>query len=108
VAVTSAEGEELLSGREHRDVDPKLAPWKVNFCKFINPTRNGIEDAVRTRPHLNRGGHRRHCRLRLRAGLACKTILLVDDNHSIVRDSAVSDTAWVPAGNLWSRDGERS
>ena len=27
--------------------------WKVNFCKFTNETRNGIEDATRSRVRVD-------------------------------------------------------
>ena len=59
--------------------------WKVNFCKFTNETRNGIEDASR------------HSGLKFLAAingacagggyelaLACDEILLVDDRSSAV------------------------
>ena len=59
--------------------------WKVNFCKFTNETRNGLEDASR------------HSGLKFLAAvngacagggyelaLACDEILLVDDRSSAV------------------------
>ena len=43
--------------------------WKVNFCKFTNETRNGIEDAKQNqRPDLDRCPQRHRGRRRLRAG----------------------------------------
>ena len=43
--------------------------WKVNFCKFTNETRNGIEDSSpHSRPQVPRRGQRRLRRRRLRAG----------------------------------------
>ena len=42
---------------------------KVNFCKFTNETRNGIEDATaHSRPDVDRRGQRHRGRRRLRAG----------------------------------------
>jgi benzoyl-CoA-dihydrodiol lyase len=45
--------------------------WKVNFCKFTNETRNGLEDVAPHRPEVPRGRQRilRGRRLRARAGL---------------------------------------
>ena len=46
VVVTSAQGPRVLLGRQHLHARPVDATrWKVNFCKFTNETRNGIEDA---------------------------------------------------------------
>src|SRR3978361_1614948 len=59
--------------------------WKVNFCKFTNETRNGIEDATESSGQtwiaaLNGsaagGGYE--------IALACDQIVLIDDGASTV------------------------
>ena len=59
--------------------------WKVNFCKFTNETRNGIEDATEHSGQTylaalngtaSGGGYE--------LALACEQILLVDDRSSAV------------------------
>ncbi len=60
-------------------------PWKVNFCKFTNETRNGIEDASANSGQTwlaalngtaSGGGYE--------LALACEHIMLIDDRSSAV------------------------
>jgi benzoyl-CoA-dihydrodiol lyase len=71
--------------------------WKVNFCKFTNETRNGIEDASRysdlkSLAALNGttagGGYE--------IALACDEILMVDDRSSTVSMPEVPLLAVLP------------
>jgi len=85
VVVTSARERIFCSGANIFMLGLSSHAWKVNFCKFTNETRNGIEDASQ------------HSGLRFLAAcngttagggyemaLACDEILLVDDRSSAV------------------------
>ena len=71
--------------------------WKVNFCKFTNETRNGIEDATANSGQtwiaaLNGsaagGGYE--------LALACDQIVLIDDGSSVVSLPEVSMLGVLP------------
>ena len=85
VVITSAKDRVFCSGANIFMLGQSSHAWKVNFCKFTNETRNGIEDSSR------------HSGLRFIAAcngttagggyelaLACDEILLVDDRSSAV------------------------
>jgi benzoyl-CoA-dihydrodiol lyase len=85
VVITSARERVFCSGANIFMLGLSSHAWKVNFCKFTNETRNGIEDASR------------HSGLKFLAAcngttagggyelaLACDEILLVDDRSSAV------------------------
>ena len=85
VVVTSARDRIFCSGANIFMLGQSSHAWKVNFCKFTNETRNGIEDSSR------------HSGLKFLAAcngttagggyelaLACDEILLVDDRSSAV------------------------
>src|SRR6266540_7235136 len=85
VVVTSGKERIFCAGANIRMLAASPHAWKMNFCKFTNETRNGIEDATAHSGQtwiaaLNGtaagGGYE--------AALACDEIILVDDNASTV------------------------
>ena len=85
VVLTSAKDRNFCAGANIRMLAASSHPWKVNFCKFTNETRNGIEDATASSGQtwiaaLNGtaagGGYE--------LALACDHIMLIDDNSSAV------------------------
>src|SRR3954462_14040639 len=85
VVVTSAKEKVFCAGANIRMLAQSTHPWKVNFCKFTNETRNGIEDATE-----NSGQYYLAAVNGTAAGggyelaLACEEIILVDDGSSAV------------------------
>jgi benzoyl-CoA-dihydrodiol lyase len=85
VMITSAKPRVFCSGANIYMLGQSSHAWKVNFCKFTNETRNGIEDSSRNSglkflAALNGttagGGYE--------LALACDEIILVDDRSSSV------------------------
>jgi benzoyl-CoA-dihydrodiol lyase len=85
VVVTSGKEKVFCAGANIRMLASSEHGWKVNFCKFTNETRNGIEDATDNSGQVYLaavngaaagGGYE--------LALACEHIMLVDDRSSTV------------------------
>ena len=85
VVLTSVKDKIFCAGANIRMLAAASHPWKVNFCKFTNETRNGIEDATACSGQAylaavngtaSGGGYE--------LALACEYIMLIDDRSSAV------------------------
>ncbi len=85
VVITSGKPKIFCAGANIRMLAASPHGWKVNFCKFTNETRNGIEDATASSGQTylaavngtaSGGGYE--------LALACEHIMLVDDRSSAV------------------------
>jgi benzoyl-CoA-dihydrodiol lyase len=85
VVVTSGKERIFCAGANIRMLAASPHAWKVNFCKFTNETRNGIEDAsahsgqtwiAALNGTASGGGYE--------LALACEHIMLIDDRSSAV------------------------
>jgi benzoyl-CoA-dihydrodiol lyase len=85
LVITSARERMFCSGANIYMLGSSSHAWKVNFCKFTNETRNGIEDSSRheglkalaaVNGTVAGGGYE--------LALACDEILMIDDRSSTV------------------------
>jgi benzoyl-CoA-dihydrodiol lyase len=83
VVITSGNDKTFCAGANIRMLAQSSHPWKVNFCKFTNETRCGVEDAsansgqryiAAVNGTASGGGYE--------IALACDQILLVDDGSA--------------------------
>ena len=68
VVITSARERVFCSGANIFMLGASSHAWKVNFCKFTNETRNGLEDSSARRTEIPGRGQRLLRGRRLRAG----------------------------------------
>jgi len=85
VVITSAKDKVFSAGANIRMLATSEHAWKVNFCKFTNETRGGIEDATACSGQAyiaavngtaSGGGYE--------LALACEYIVLIDDRSAAV------------------------
>ncbi len=85
VVLTSGDDKVFCAGANIKMLASSGHPWKVNFCKFTNETRCGIEDATEhsgqtylaaVNGTASGGGYE--------IALACERILLIDDRSAAV------------------------
>ena len=85
VVVTSGKEKIFCAGANIPMLAGSPHPWKVNFCKFTNETRNGIEDATAhsgqtylaaIKGTASGGGYE--------LALACEHLMLIDDRSAAV------------------------
>jgi benzoyl-CoA-dihydrodiol lyase len=83
VVITSGKDKVFSAGANIRMLAASEHAWKVNFCKFTNETRNGIEDATECSGQTyiaavngtaSGGGYE--------LALACEHIMLIDDRSA--------------------------
>ena len=85
VVMTGGKDRVFCAGANIKMLASSSHPWKVNFCKFTNETRNGIEDATTGSGQTWIAAINGTC-----AGggyelaLACDHLILADDNSSTV------------------------
>ena len=84
VVLRSGKNRVFCAGANIRMLAGATHAHKVNFCKFTNETRNGLEDRGEFRPALHHRGQRHRAGGGYELALATDHIMLADDGASSV------------------------
>src|ERR1700722_12167483 len=110
VVMTSGKEKIFCAGANIRMLAASGHSWKVNFCKFTNETRNGIEDATAGTGGLTRVTDKRHVRRDLADYFSTKSEGIGGKKAVAWRlvDEVVPRVRWQGVGSERARDSAAS